>query len=138
MRVRRLLLFILVAVNLTIVCQGHADGSGHTGVHLALLGEPHMEDELVDRSAASTGAEAEHETRPTNVPVQEAGRNSDPTLLSEGSHVTSLSILAVALLIIFAGPLKTFSLYTLSGVTWGSRSTKPPEPPPPRLAHVTA
>lgn len=149
MKVRRLLLFVLVAVNLTLVCQGHATGSGHTGVHLALLAELHLEDEERDAPAPVQGKEAAElhepghamaqiapETHPSSLPVEEAGRNNDPAVLSGGSHFTSLSTLAVALLVIVAGSVYMFSLYRLGRVTWRSKSRRPPEPPPPRPSHV--
>lgn len=149
MKVRRLLLFILVAVNLTLVCQGHAAGSGHTGVHLAVLAEMHLEDEEGDFTAPVPGNEAVQvhepghdiaqiapESHPSSLPVEEAGRNNDPALLSGGSHFTSLSTLAVALLVIVTGSVYTFSLYRLGRVTWRSNTKSPPEPPPPRLAYV--
>jgi hypothetical protein len=150
MKIRRLLLFILVALNLTLVCQGHAVGGGHTGVHLALLSEPHNETEEEDAPAEIPGEEVEGlhepahvvtqvagETHPTNLPAQEVGRNSDPAVLSGDGHLTGLSSLAVAFLGIFAGAAHIFSFYWVSRVAWGLNSRRPPEPPPPRFSHVT-
>jgi hypothetical protein len=149
MRVRRLLLFVLVAMNLTLVCQGHAADGGHTGMHLSLLGELHpgAAEEHAQATLASQEVEAVHEpghlaaqlshmSRPTSLPIDDAGRNSDPALLSGASHHTSLSTLAVALLVMIAAPVHTFSLYVSSQVTWRSSSRRPPETPPPRLVHV--
>ncbi len=143
MRVRRLLLFILVAVNLTLVCQGHAADGGHTGVHLALLGEPHAEDDAGGASGniADATHKPEHvaiedvrEVNTTSLPVQEAGRNGDPAVLGT-SHFSSLSTLAVALLSTVAGATRTFSMRLVTPLTWTSRFRKPPEPPPPQT-HV--
>lgn len=41
MRLKHLLLLALVAVNLTLVCQGHETKSHREGLHIALLGEVH-------------------------------------------------------------------------------------------------
>jgi hypothetical protein len=140
MRVRRLLLFILVAVNLTLVCQGHTAGSGHTGVHLALLGEPHLEDEAGDATgkASSVSHEPGHAaienaraegTGP--IPIEAAGRKSDLAALGAG-HFSSLDTLAVALLSTLAGATRTLSLRLTMPLTWTSRFRRPPEPPPPQ------
>jgi hypothetical protein len=138
MKVRRLLLFILVAVNLTLVCQGHTVESGHTGVHLALLGEPHLEDE-----AAEIARTPNPSHKPEHASVEEAGvedvglmpveggRESEPALLG-ASHFSSLDMLAVALLSTLAGATRTFSLRLAMPPTWTSRFRKSPEPPPPQ------
>lgn len=141
MRVRRLLLFVLVAMNLTLVCQGHAADGSHTGAHFALLGEPHIEEhaEHPTGEAAAQRHEPElnraqergHEVGTSWLPIEEAGRNSDPALLS-GGHVSSVAILAVALLGTVGGAPGKFGLGMLSRVTWVSRTRQPPEPPPPR------
>ena len=139
MKVRRLLLFILVAVNLTLVCQGHTVESGHTGVHLALLGEPHLEEEA---DAEIAGA-PDPSHQPEHASVEEAGvedaglmpveggRQSEPALLGAG-HFSSLDMLAVALLSTLAGATRTFSLRLAMPLTWTSRFRKSPEPPPPQ------
>lgn len=150
MRARRLLLFILVAVNLTLVCQGHAAGGGRTGMHLALLGEPHTKAKEVDTPApvpiekAKVAHEHKHvavqvarETLPTYLPVKNAGRNSNPAMFSGSDHFGTASTLAVALLGIFAGAAHVFFRLSLSRVAWRSSSRRSPEPPPPRLSHVT-
>ena len=147
MRVRRLLLFILVAVNLTLVCQGHAaergPERGHTGVHLALLGEPHPEDDAGDApdspphvsyEPGHVAVEDASAANATRVLVDEVGRNSDPALLG-ASHLSSLSTLAVALLSSLAGAARTFSMRFSTPLAWTSHFRKPPEPPPPQ-AHV--
>ena len=139
MKVRRLLLFVLVAVNLTIVCQGHPAESEHTGVHLALLGEPHLEveeDGRFDREPRlphEPGHVAAEDTPVVNsnlLPI-EAGRNSDPALLG-ASHSSSLDALAVAFLGVLAGATHTFSVRLATPLTWTSLLKKPPEPPPPQ------
>jgi cellobiose-specific phosphotransferase system component IIA len=137
MKMRRLLLFILVAANLTVVCQGHMAGSGHTGVHLALLGESHAEDEpenargAVQIPHAEDTLEAAHEVKSSALRPEAAGRDTDPALLA-ANHFSSLSTLAVALLGSIAGATSLFAMSFATPLTWTSRFRKPPEPPPPQ------
>jgi hypothetical protein len=130
MRVGRVLLLSLVAVNLTLVCQGHAADGGHTGVHLALLGEPHVGDEA-DASEEMAGV-GEHGAREVSFAVREAGRSGDPAVLG-GSHFSSLAALAVALLSSVGGGTRVLSVGVVTRIRWRSRAKRPPEPPPPQV-----
>ena len=47
---------MLVALNMTSVCQGHDEGGGHRGVHLAILGEMHEPGEMAGDAIAPLSA----------------------------------------------------------------------------------
>ena len=132
MRVGRVLLLSLVAVNLTLVCQGHAVDGGHTGVHLALLGEPHVEDEVAGaEEKGHVAREGVHEVNSRSLPVREAGRSDDPAVVG-GSHFSSMVALAVALLNSVGGGTQVLGVEAVTLVRWRSRAKRPPEPPPPQ------
>ncbi len=143
MRVRRLLLFVLVALDLTLVCQGHGADGSHTGVHFALLGEPHPEGPVEHPPPEKAGrphepglGRAQDHARGADTSLfapGEGGRNSDPALLSV-DHFSALMTLAVALLGAAGGTAPTLSLRMADRLTWMSRTGQPPESPPPQFS----
>src|SRR6478672_8651183 len=125
-RLLRPVLLLLVALNLTVVCQGHHEGTRFAGAHLLLLGEPgNVPQATLDAPGAQavTNASITQHTR-----LSAIGPSSNGTASASDSFVLGASVLLAAWATIGLSAI----VRALASI-FKSQTSNAPNAPPPRF-----
>lgn len=153
----RITLLVMVAVHLTITCQGHDFGTRQSSLHISLVVDKHSSDDSSDDSpdhgtatkSVDAPIGAEHDAAATshtppensiNSPLQEAPIRSCAIGLDSGATAEALSLYTVPALPYIASPgaMHLQSLDGRAAILPVKGTVNPPEEPPPRPVFTTA
>lgn len=139
----RIAFLALVALNMTLVCQGHVEGNRRVGAHLLVLSEPPFIGQAAADYSAQRAAYQSLAARPAMAksqaqiarPLVGKGSSSSCTIqpLSAPIETGGATMLGMVFLVVLATGAKATPLAAPPVAAWTPRSPAGPDSPPPRL-----